>query len=206
MPTIKCEIKRNKFLGEKAGRVLFLKPLKYNTMQMDDFVHEVSATRNLSEGQIRAVLTSAAEVLATRLSYGHSVHIDGMGTFSLAMKGGVQPDAKGVLQVKNARVSGVNFLCDRRMQDYMGPVKFKLTSHFVHDMLALDEAAAMEMANRLMEGGQVFTRSQFAEAAGASYSYATKVLVELVEKGLISESNIGRTIVYKAVERADVTE
>lgn len=196
MSTIFCKIMRNRRLKGAAGEKLYPKAIKYNTLTDDDFVSRLSDTYQLTEGQVRAVLTSAAEVLSTCLSVGHGVHIKGFGTFSLAMKGEVQPDGNNVLQLKNAQVKSVNFLPDSRMKRKLGDVKFRLASHEVNDALAPTDEELLDVARRICESRPMFTNELFVKYTGVSESYARRRLGQLVAAGALTTTKFGNTFAY----------
>lgn len=197
MPTIKCIMMRNSSRNAISGQKPYLKPLKYNTLTNEEFVRLLADSRNLHEGHVRAVLASLGEVLSTQLGLGHSVHLDGIGTFSLAMRGEVVSDGRGVLQIGDARVSGVNLLSDKRMQQRLNDVKFELVSHDVHSAQTVDQASALAAAQELTTAHGMFTRDLFARHTGISYSYASQTLSALAEDGRLVTSKCGNVIVYR---------
>lgn len=196
MATIKCKIMRKRQCPGAAGEKVYPKTVAYHTLADSEFTNLVSTNRNLNEGQVKAVLTSAAEVLTSFLAVGHSVHIGGLGTFSLSMKGDLTPDRNGVLQLKNASVKTVNFRPSIKMQEELGKVKFELTSHEVNDAQQLNDVAALNIAMRLCETKGMFSTNDFAESAGVSYKYARKVLTKLIESGALKVNDFGRLLVY----------
>lgn len=203
MSTIKCKIMRNRNLKGGDGQKLFPKVVKSHTLDNDYFVNRVADTRNLNEGQVKAVLTSAAEVLADYLAHGHGVHIGGLGTFTLTMRGDILPDTKGVLQLKKAQVRSINFLPDVQLKQQMRQVKFKLESHEVNEAKVLSDAGVMAAVSDICQEKQMFTVEDFVFQTGASDSYARRRLAELVEDGRLQVTRFGNTMVYSLSAEAE---
>ena len=194
---LKCVLKRCSNLNGNAGDRIYPKVTNYNLISADSFISEVASRRQLTEGEIKSVLSGVVEVLAYLIGGGHSVTIDRLGTFSVSMKGGVAADARGVLQLKDARVKGVNFIPAKALKAALGDVKFSLVNHNVTEAAQLDDAKALEAARRAVGERGFFIRSEFAKAAGVSYSYAGKVLARLVESGALSCESLGHSHIFR---------
>lgn len=202
MTIIKCKIMRSHNCPGAAGETAYPRTIAYNTLKESDFTKLVSDTRNLTQGEVKAVLTGAAEVLATYLSVGHSVQVEGLGTFSLSMKGDVKPDKKGTLQLDGAKIKTVNFMPSKQIKRTLGDIKFELVSHEINDAARLNTATAMKIATSLCQNKGLFSSNDFASYAGISYTYARKILLGLVESGALAESRFGRLCLYGLSKKA----
>lgn len=63
----------------------FYRLATYSNFPMDDFVGFMERNEGLKESQIRAVIAGLTHQLANMLSMGHSVTIDGLGTFRISL-------------------------------------------------------------------------------------------------------------------------
>lgn len=196
---INCKIMRNSLLKGEAGKVLYPRVIKANTMKSTDFVKMVASGRPMSESSVKSVLASVSETLATCLSNGNSVQIDGLGTFSIAMKGEVKSEGNGKLSLNHAEVNTLNFQPDKIMMNQLKDAEFSLCSDEVFEARALTTQEAVELANKLADEVGQFTRETFAAKAGISYSYAGNLLRTLEEEKLIGVVVFGRTRVYSKV-------
>ena len=194
--TINCKIMRNSLLKGEAGKALYPRVIKNQAMKSGDFVKMVAANRPVSEASVKAVLSAMSEVLATCLANGNTVQVDGLGTFSIAMKGEIKADENGVLQLKNAGISTLNFQPDKDIMASFDDVKFTLKSHDVFEARTISTADAEAIADQIAAEVGQFTREVFAAKAGISYSYAGNVLKALEGEGKITATTFGRTKVY----------
>ena len=189
---------RNSLLKGKAGERVYPRVINYDNVSAERFVAGVAERRQLTRGEIKAVLSGVADELAMQICNGHTVTIDGLGTFSVSMKGSAVEDSRGVLQLGEGLVRKVNFIPSKQLKSKLDEARFSLVSHEVSDAARVDDAMAVEAAQALTERQGSFMRSDFAKAAGLSYSYAGRVLARLAEEGRVVCTNVGRTKLYRA--------
>lgn len=193
---LKCVLMRNSLLKGKAGEKIYPKVLNYNQMSSEHFIEQVATNCQLHKGEIKSVLSGIAEMLALEIGSGHSVTIDGIGTFSVSMTGEAVADEQGVLQLKDAAVNKVNFLPAKSLKWALSNVKFSLVNHNINDATKLDTDEALRIAAELSKDNHSFLCRDFAEAAGASYDYARRTIAALVEQGKLKYELVGRSKVF----------
>ena len=85
---------------------------------LDDIAGEVAIGSTFSRGEIVGVITSFVQEMATQMSRGYSVSIDGLGTFTPALgladgKEAEQVDGGKRINAQSVKVSDINFRADR---------------------------------------------------------------------------------------------
>lgn len=196
---LKCVLMRNGMLKGKAGEKIYPKVANYNQLSSEHFIELVADNRQLSKGEIKSVLAAITEVLALEIGNGHSVMIDGLGTFSISMTGDAVADNKGVLQLKNAAISKVNFLPAKALKASLKDVKFTLLHHNVNEATKIDDDEAMRIIGELCKEKKFFLCRDFARAAGISYDYARRTIGALVDEGKLTYECVGRSKVFSTL-------
>lgn len=189
---LNCILMRSKTLNGGRGTKIFPKVVNYDRTRADEFVDKVSQLCHVPRGQVLNVLSSVADVLTTEIGNGHTVTIQDLGTFGVSMKGDVLPDDNGVLQLRNARVAGVNFSPARRLKSELSHTKFTLISHNVKEIEQPTDEQLMDAARRATNEYGYIIRQGFAAAAGISYSYAGKTLNRLADEGKLEREGVDR--------------
>ena len=189
---LKCMLMRNSLLNGKGREKIFPKVTNYEQMSAERFIEKVASSSRLTRGEIKSVLAAVTDELVTWVGNGHAVTIEDLGTFSVSMKGDAIPDDKGVLQLRNAHVSGVNFIPSKWLKSKLHDVKFTLVNHNVKEGAQLSDEELMEAAGRAANSEGYITRQAFVRAAKVSYSYAGKVLKRLAEEGKLERDEIDR--------------
>ncbi|MCH5178376.1 MAG: HU family DNA-binding protein [Prevotellaceae bacterium] len=196
---LKCVLMRNSMFKGKAGEKIYPKVLNYNQMPSEQFIETVAAAHQLSTGEIKSVLAGIADILALEIGSGHSVTIDGLGTFSVSMTGEAVADKRGVLQLKDAAVSKVNFLPAKSFKAALSDVKFTLINHNVNDATKLDADEALRIAGELTKDKGFFLCRDLAKAAGVSYDYARRTIAALASEGKLKYEYVGRSKVFRTL-------
>lgn len=166
----------------------------------DDFVDAVCRNRNLERAQVKAVLSGVSETLAEYLSLGHVVRVDGIGSFSVDVKGRLEEDKRGVLQLKDAHVKTVKIKPSADLIKELGECSFTLLSHNAFTRRTMDSDAAKETVLRLLEEKPFFTCNDFQRETGTSKSYALKLLTQLKEDGSVRQTRYGRGYIWTKAE------
>lgn len=194
---LKCYLVHNKLLNSKGSEKVFPKVANYKPLDGDDFIDKVAESQHLGRAVICGVLAAVAEELVTWIGNGHAVTIENLGTFSVGMKGDVESDNRGVLQLKDAKVSKVNFIPSTRLKNKLSKVKFTLINHNVNVVTRPADDELMDAARRVTNEYGYFVRADFAEAAGISYNYAGKALKRLAGEGRLTDDGSGH---YRVAE------
>ncbi len=169
--------------------------------------HICSHAQGLSEGGLLHALSAVSDEMAELLAQGHTVSLDGIGTFRAAL--GTRNDVSanalgqmdGELNAASIEVSNVNFRTDQRFVSNINK-RCSLTRGGVHRVnsspYTKEERKAM-LLKYLSEQGNVFIRvAEYAELTGMARSSATVELREWAEtsgSGVISKGR-GSAKVY----------
>lgn len=188
---INCVIRQSsgKLKEEKA-----LYPCVVNAAKIgqDEFERMVCENRGLNPAQVRGVLCGVSETIATLLKLGHSVKVNGLGTFSVDVKGQVVPDNRGVLQLKDASVKRIKITADAALLKQTKDSKFTLLDHTARESATYDTDTAMTAAGALLSDKAFFTCSDFMNETGTSRFLAMRMLRTLEDEGLIHRVRKGR--------------
>ena len=94
--------------GSKKQQRAHIRPVTTGITGTYQVCEQISYKCTLTNPDIVAVLTALSEVLQSELAQNHSVHLDGLGTFSLSLKGEVVKDeSRKRLQVKDSSIPSV---------------------------------------------------------------------------------------------------
>lgn len=171
--------------------------------------HICSHAQGLTEGGLLHALTAVSEELSEFLAQGHTVTLDGIGTFRAALgtKTGVRMDGIGdnesSLNSASIEVTDVNFRCDARLVDSVNR-RCSLTRGGVRRVnsspYTKEERKNMLFAY-LSEPGNKFIRvAEYAELTGMARSSATVELRKWAEtkgSGLISKGKVSAKVYMK---------
>lgn len=170
--------------GSKKQQRAHIRPVTTGITGTYQVCEQISYKCTLTNPDIVAVLTALSEVLQSELAQNHSVHLDGLGTFSLSLKGEVVKDeSRKRLQVKDPHVRSVLFNPERHLVDSFSREPFaeglylpnkpiddafvqeKLTEHFsqystlryseLRHLLVLNEYDTRNLLKRLVENGSL---------------------------------------------------
>lgn len=196
MPTIECRLRETSGALKDKGAV-YVEPLTYSTISERAFLAYVEKNFQVQESEVLGTISAVVKQMIVFLQIGHKVEVPGLGTFSLKMKGDVERDEDGVLQMENARYSGIHFTPGRTFVRYLWDTKFSLMSHNVRQSYTLTEEAALDVVRELSGEFGWFIVKDFCGRAGVSYSYGRKVVKGLVESGKLIQRRGGRLSLYK---------
>lgn len=72
---------------KKAPGKYYPYPVYEKTIELDDFVKEISHATSLTPTDVRAAILEVIEIFHRYLARGHKVKLDGIGTFKVSFKG-----------------------------------------------------------------------------------------------------------------------
>lgn len=186
---VKCVFRRTTG-ALKDKEAYYVEPTTYSFIDSEALMLYVKDNYQMQPGPVMGALYSVMEQMAVLLQNGHRVQVPYLGTFSIKMKGDVVRDGKGVLQMKNARYAGIQFTPDKWFTRVLYNTKFELVSHEASLVYTdLDEEQAMEMVRDLCSSQGEFLIQDFGRRASCSYSYARKVLNQLVAEGKLVKAD-----------------
>ena len=161
------------------------------TIDENAFVDFVCVNRKLERAQVKAVMDGVSSTLGDLLRLGHSVKLDGIGSFSVDVKGRLEADKRGVLQLKGASVKSVKVRPSKKLMKELGECKFTLLSHQSFSPQKIDTDKAKELALFLLERKPFFTTTDFAEAMEATPNCVLKRLHEMEAARILQSTRVG---------------
>ena len=167
----------------------FVEPTTYSRIDSEALLQYVEQNFQTHSGQVLAAISAVVKQMIVFLQIGHRVQVPGLGTFALKMKGEVERDGDGVLQLKDAQYTCIQFTPDKVFARTLHKTTFMLVSHDVRAKnTQLDDEHAMEIARDLCNRYGEFLVQDFGNRVDCSYGYARKVLKNLVLKGRLIEA------------------
>lgn len=150
-------------------------------------VHDMAGT--FSCGTVKGVVSALLDTMQVFMADGHSVKIDGLGTFtpSLRMKEGEDDEMHGdddSMSYRHVSVRGINFKADapmvRKLRDNMSLERKKHgVSGLRQSRYTLDER--VEMAMRVIDSRGFITLMDYAALGGLSRAAASRELKMICE-------------------------
>lgn len=171
--------------------------INQQTIPTDDIAEKASEQCTLTRIDITAVIASLAQHLRLQLLQGNAVRLDGIGTFSPALK--FEDPAKPIedITARDVVVTGVNFTPDGSLLSAM-----KLESQFERGTAlrssTVSEADAVLALREYFADHSSLSKRTFQSLLGLKYGRATSLLLALVAKDKLTVSRIGQTNFYYA--------
>lgn len=192
---IKCCLKTTG--GTLSDRqVIYPSVIDAGRISSEALVDLVANNCGLTRGTVLAVVSGVVSELLTMLELGHSVEVDGLGVFSLKVKGKVISNDKGHLVINNPR-GIIAFRPRQSVAEAIDDAHYVLVSQRVRPNVTLTDDEALNVAKRQIDHNGLTTVSLFADETGASRSYADKVLRQLVARGKLNGDKHGRLWVFR---------
>ena len=181
--------------GSGKGKV-YATLVRYSTITTDELMRYMLQNSHVGAGEARRVVEGLLEQFRTFLPNGHSIKIDGLGTFSLRMRSEVEKDKNGKYVLKNPRIDKVNFVPDKRLLHELSKITFCPPMADLTNVRHFSEAEAEELALRMLGNASYFFVEDYAIVAGVSKATAYRRLKQLVQRGVIAESGSRRRKFY----------
>ena len=148
-----------------------------------------------SPADVAAVITALNDELYEKLSDGYTVHLDGIGYFSLSLK--CAPDINPrYIKDDDVQVRSIKFTPDKDLINLFRNVCLEHEVDDAHHSAKLDEE---EMKQKLVEYFKTHAflqRCEFEQLTGFNQSKATRVIRELVKEGMLKNAGTKYQPVY----------
>ena len=148
-----------------------------------------------SPADVAAVITALNDELYEKLSDGYTVHLDGIGYFSLSLK--CAPDINPrYIKDDDVQVRSIKFTPDKDLINRFRNVCLEREVDDAHHSAKLDEE---EMKQKLVEYFKTHAflqRRDFEQLTGFNSSKATRVIRELVKEGMLKNAGTKYQLVY----------
>lgn len=158
----------------------------------------VVTTRNLSESinqkctltvaDVRAVLAALNTEMYNALSSGYSVHLEGIGRFSLSLK--CAPDVNPeYVSAADIKVKGIRFTPDKELSEKFQTVQFEHETDDSRHSGNMEQTEILTKMERYFSENQFMRRRDFEKMTGFNKSKALRTLKVFVADGVLK--NVG---------------
>ncbi len=166
---------------------------------------DVITTKNLRESinkkctvapaDVAAVLTALSQEMCEALSNGYSVHLDGLGHFSLGLKCSSDVNPKHV-SASDIKVKNIRFTPEKEFSEKLKVVTFeRLVESSRHsDKLSYDDV--IERVEEYFKKKDFMRRPDFEKITGFTKSKSLRTLRQLLEMKVISNVGTPRQPIY----------
>ena len=161
-------------------------PIQYQTAGLRRMSESIVQATSLTSGDIHATILSLKEEIARELKNGNSVHLPGIGYFTVALKGEIYEDPRSHKpRLRKAEVRTIKFRPDRELLHEMANIEVKNITD-LHDLSSSPTAEEIgEAIEELLAHKEVFTVRDFRSALNISQSTAYRILSKLEADGKI---------------------
>ena len=155
-------------------------------------------TKNLGESinrkcsftasDVWGVLTALRTEFYDAFSEGYSIHLEGIGYFSLSLKCEPDVDPKHVSS-KDVKVKGIRFVPEKELLEMLKKVQFEHDTDDSRHSSNMEQQEIMAKIDRFFADNQFLRRIDFEKLTGFNKSKALRTLKELVKDGALR--NVG---------------
>lgn len=143
---------------------------------------------SLTPSDVWGVLTALRTEFYEAFSQGYSVHLEGIGHFSLSLKCEPDVDPKYVSS-KDIKVKGIRFVPEKELLEMLKAVQFEHDTDDSRHSSDMDHPEMMIKIDRYFSENQFLRRVDFEKMTGFNKSKALRTLKELVKNGVLK--NVG---------------
>lgn len=178
-------LKEMKDLNAKGEKVVYPKMTTYSQKSLDDLIKYTLGTGSpFSSGVVKGVIETLQEAMTSWLSSGHTVKLDGIGTFSLSLryadkKGNKMKDEDDPMNYRHVEVRSLNFKPDAQFVKQLRRAT-ELERHspgvvqLRQESFSLEERIARALQH--IDRNGIITLSEYASLNGLSRSIASREL------------------------------
>lgn len=166
---------------------------------------DVVTTRNLRDtinskctvapADVAAVLTALSSEMFEALSDGYSLHLEGIGHFSLSLKCAPDVNPKHV-SASDISVKGIRFLPDKELLEKFKTVEFERLKDASRHSENMEMSEIMEKMDAYFAENQFMRRQDFERLTGFNKSKALRTLKQLVEDGILKNAGTKQMPMY----------
>lgn len=166
---------------------------------------DVVTTRNLRDtinrkctvapADVAAVLTALSSEMFEALSDGYSLHLEGIGHFSLSLKCAPDVNPKHV-SASDISVKGIRFLPEKELLEKFKTVEFERLKDASRHSENMEMSEIMEKMDAYFAENQFMRRQNFEKLTGFNKSKALRTLKQLVEDGILKNAGTKQMPMY----------
>lgn len=175
----------------------YVRPVVNNVLTLHDLAARVESETSFSVSDVKGLVEAFQKYIAVELSLGHSVRIDGLGTFSSALSGKVERSKEGRLRLRRPRVRTVNFRPAVALMRRFGETTFRAEAGAPLTYANLQRDELLEKLRDLGAQQTCFLASDVMRATGMSRDRTYARLRQFVDEGTLLNVGTRRRAVYR---------
>ena len=181
----------------KALRIV---PIKKDVTGIERICQRIQQSTTLTTADILGTISALKTELAEELKSGNTVHLPGIGFFSLALKGDIHEDPKTHRhQLRNVAVRKIRFRPDKDFHEALGKMDFENKTYKDGTSTLPIKSAVNAALKELFEESPIITVNDLRRRLNLSTTYAYQLTAQLErEKKIINIGSRYRKIYKKA--------
>ena len=185
-----------KLAQRKALRII---PIKKDVTGIERICQHIQQTTTLTTADILGTIAALKTELAEELKSGNTVHLPGIGFFSLALKGDIHEDPKTHRHhLRNVAVRKIRFRPDKDFHEALGKMIFENKTYKDGTSTLPIKSAVNAALKELFEESPIITVNDLRRRLNLSTTYAYQLTAQLEhEKTIINIGSRYRKIYKK---------
>ena len=181
----------------KALRIV---PIKKDVTGIERICQRIQQSTTLTTADILGTISALKTELAEELKSGNTVHLPGIGFFSLALKGDIHEDPKTHRhQLRNVAVRKIRFRPDKDFHEALGKMDFENKTYKDGTSTLPIKSAVNAALKELFEESPIITVNDLRRRLNLSTTYAYQLTAQLErEKKIINIGSRYRKMFKKA--------
>lgn len=197
---IKFDLFENPVKDGIAAPKLHAKVITKDVVTTREIREAIHRKCTVAPADVAAVITALNDELYEYLSNGYAVHLDGIGYFSLSLKCAPDINPKYVKD-DDVEVRSIKFTPDKDLIDRFRSVYLEREVDEAHHSAKLDEEEVQQKLAEFFKTHSFLQRRDFERLTGFNQSKATRVIRELVQKGVLKNAGTKFQPVYVRGEK-----
>lgn len=185
---IKFDLYNNPDSEDVTSSGLHAKVIKRGVINTRNISQSINKKCTLTESDVWGVLTALRNELYDAFKEGYSVHLEGLGHFSLSLKCEPDVDPKYVSS-NDIRVKGIKFAPEKELLEMLRTVQFEHDTDDSRHSSNMEQSEIMAKIDKYFADNQFMRRVDFEKLTGFNKSKALRTLKELVKDGVLK--NVG---------------
>ena len=188
MSIIRFKLQESPVSNDKGEKIYYPVVVEESKFTAEDFCRTIHERCTLTEGEVWAVMISAAEIIAEQLSNGKRVELPALGTFAPSIVSDTPITNAGDAQIARClRMDTIDFKPLAALMKRMHHVSYHRAQQVVKKCVTLTDEQLLEHIHTLHQSSpnHTFDRHDFQTSVGYGRAKACNVLRELTEKGII---------------------
>ncbi|MDD2437057.1 MAG: HU family DNA-binding protein [Massilibacteroides sp.] len=130
MGAVKYSIHESPNPQKDSKKTYHARPVGMDTVRIDEIALNISNMSTFSSADIKGVLEALSKVLELNLGHGHTVELEGIGSFSISIASPKGVEEASKINATNIRFKKVNFKCSSKLNKALKSIKFERSEKF----------------------------------------------------------------------------